>query len=243
MIKVRVKEDLTNKKFNRLTVIERSNDIERKGCKPIPTWKCKCDCGNEVVVRGCDLKSGHTKSCGCLNIDKIKERNILSRKLNKYEEYDDYYLGIATNGIEFKIDKEDFEKIISHTWQVNKKGYIYTQYMGKKVFIHRIVMNIHGEDWINQRVDHINHDVTDNRKANLRIVTPSQNTMNSKVRCESGTQIKGIYKRKDCDRYEVNIQKNGKQYYLGLYKTLDEAIKARKEAEEKMFGEYKYKSA
>lgn len=39
-------------------------------------WHCKClRCGKEVDVRSSDLKSGHTKSCGCLNIEKIKERS------------------------------------------------------------------------------------------------------------------------------------------------------------------------
>lgn len=242
MIKVKVKEDLTNKKFHRLTVIERSDDIERVGHKSAPTWKCRCDCGKEVIVRGSQLKSGKTKSCGCLNRDKTIERNIASRKLNKYIEYDDCYIGIATNGDKFKIDKEDYEKIKNHTWQANKKGYIYTQYKSEKIFLHRIVMNVHGDDWVNKRIDHINHDVTDNRKSNLRIVTSSQNTMNSKVRSESGTQIKGIHKRKDCRRYEVSIYKNGKAHYLGLYKTLDEAIEVRKNAEIEMFGEYRYKS-
>ena len=182
MIKVKVKEDLTNKKFGRLTVIERSDDIEREGHKPVPTWKCKCECGNVVTVRGHQLKTGKTKSCGCLNREKTIERNIAGRKLNKYIEYGDFYLGIATNGDKFKIDKEDFEEVKKYTWQVNKKGYIYTQYKSKKMLLHRMVMNVHGEDWINKRVDHINHDVTDNRKVNLRIVTSSQNTMNSKVR-------------------------------------------------------------
>lgn len=243
MIKVKVKEDLTNKKFGRLTVIERSDDIEREGYKPVPTWRCICDCGNEVIVRGNQLKTGKTKSCGCLNRDKIIERNIAGRKLNEYIEYDNFYLGIATNGDKFKIDKEDFEKVKKYTWQVNKKGYIYTQYKSKKIFLHRIVMGVHGEYWVNKRVDHINHDVTDNRKSNLRIVTSSQNTMNAKVRSDSGTQIKGVYKRKNCDRYEVNIYKDGKSYYLGLYKTLDEAIEVRRKAEEELFGEYRYKSA
>ena len=65
--------------------------------------------------------------------------------------------------------------------------------------------------------------------------------MNSKVRCESESQFKGIYKRKDCGHYEVSICKDGKQHYLGLYKTLDEAIEVRRKAEEKLFGEYRYK--
>lgn len=54
-------KDLTGQKFGRLTVIERAENKGRYTC-----WKCRCDCGNEVVVQGTSLKSGATRSCGCL---------------------------------------------------------------------------------------------------------------------------------------------------------------------------------
>ena len=39
-------------------------------------WLCKCDCGNFTVVRGNNLRSGDTKSCGCLNIKRAKAQLI-----------------------------------------------------------------------------------------------------------------------------------------------------------------------
>ena len=62
-------KDLTGMKFGRLTVIERAENKDKYVC-----WLCKCDCGNEVVVKGFLLKNGHTKSCGCLHDEKAKER-------------------------------------------------------------------------------------------------------------------------------------------------------------------------
>jgi len=58
-------EDLTNKKFGRLTVLE----IQRtpKGVR----WACKCDCGNFTSVISNKLKHGKTKSCGCLRGETI----------------------------------------------------------------------------------------------------------------------------------------------------------------------------
>lgn len=53
--------DITNKRFGRLVVIARLDDRNKK-----PVWLCKCDCGNEIVVRGDHLREGATKSCGCL---------------------------------------------------------------------------------------------------------------------------------------------------------------------------------
>lgn len=57
--------DLTGRRFTRLVVIERDrNDKQGK-----PMWKCRCDCGNEVVVRGAALAAGRTHSCGCYDVD------------------------------------------------------------------------------------------------------------------------------------------------------------------------------
>ncbi len=56
--------DLTGGRFGRLIVIKRVDN----GKQGNPTWLCRCDCGKEKVIRGNDLKTGHTKSCGCLKI-------------------------------------------------------------------------------------------------------------------------------------------------------------------------------
>jgi len=49
-------------RFDRLAVIERSGS-DRAGRI---MYRCRCKCGEECLVRGADLRSGHTKSCGCL---------------------------------------------------------------------------------------------------------------------------------------------------------------------------------
>lgn len=53
--------DLTGQRFGRLTVI-RYDHSEHDGAH----WLCKCDCGKEKVAAGYSLRSGNTKSCGCL---------------------------------------------------------------------------------------------------------------------------------------------------------------------------------
>ena len=70
-------KDITGEKYNRLTVIGYAG----RGKENRAMWKCRCDCGNTVVVSGKNLRNGNTHSCGCYNIDRIKERNrILKRK-------------------------------------------------------------------------------------------------------------------------------------------------------------------
>ena len=55
-------EDLKGKRYGKLVAIEHSG----KDHSGLPMWKCKCDCGNNLLVRASDLLSGNTKSCGCL---------------------------------------------------------------------------------------------------------------------------------------------------------------------------------
>lgn len=62
-------QDLTGKKFNKLTV------LELYSTKKSVIWKCQCDCGNITYVAGEHLKDGHTKSCGCNKTDLKKEKN------------------------------------------------------------------------------------------------------------------------------------------------------------------------
>jgi hypothetical protein len=65
------KENLLGQKFARLLVIAEAEPV---GVRKRRTWLCQCDCGNQKVVKADELKSGDTKSCGCLNQEKRKER-------------------------------------------------------------------------------------------------------------------------------------------------------------------------
>jgi hypothetical protein len=68
--------DLTNQKFNRLTVLER----DQNRCNRV-MWKCRCDCGNIISVSTNSLKSGNSKSCGCYKLEsftKITTKHHLS---------------------------------------------------------------------------------------------------------------------------------------------------------------------
>lgn len=58
----KVRIDLTGQRFGSLKAVEYVGS--RSGHA---LWKCICDCGNEVIVQSCHLRSGHTQSCGCLH--------------------------------------------------------------------------------------------------------------------------------------------------------------------------------
>lgn len=78
--------DLTGQRFNRLVVIERDISSSPKHVM----WKCKCDCGNEAIVQGINLRTGNTKSCGCLKLEyedlsgmQFGDLTVLYRDMNR----------------------------------------------------------------------------------------------------------------------------------------------------------------
>ena len=72
--------DLTGMKFGRLTVIKFSH----KDKAHRTYWKCKCECGNQIIVLSGNLKKENTKSCGCLHREKASNTfKELGRNIGK----------------------------------------------------------------------------------------------------------------------------------------------------------------
>lgn len=71
-------QDLTGMKFGKLTVVGRDKPFVLKSGRTAVMWKCKCECGNECSVSTPNLKSGNTKSCGC-----IRNPDLVGKKFNR----------------------------------------------------------------------------------------------------------------------------------------------------------------
>lgn len=65
------KVNLIGQKYNRLTVIEETAERDSSGCI---IWLCRCDCGNFTKAASAPLRSGHKKSCGCLNLEQASNQ-------------------------------------------------------------------------------------------------------------------------------------------------------------------------
>lgn len=61
--------DITGEKYGRWTVLNRSPENKRK-------WVCKCSCGTVKTVHESNLRSGYSKSCGCLASETTTKRNM-----------------------------------------------------------------------------------------------------------------------------------------------------------------------
>lgn len=79
--------DLTGQRYGRLIVLERAEPHITKSGKKIERWKCKCDCGNETVVRHGNIRNGSTTSCGCYHKEKFGDINRTHNLSNKSHLY------------------------------------------------------------------------------------------------------------------------------------------------------------
>lgn len=226
--------DLSNQKFGMLTAVRQAGTKTFPSGQTRPIWECRCDCGNIVNVLQSCLRSGTTKSCGCYR----RTHPEIFRKKNCYDlSHKDYVVGYyANDGSRFYIDIADFEKVNQHTW-TNSRGYGISQIGDKLIRMHRYII---GEENIpnNMVVDHINHNGSDNRRSNLRIASQLNNSRNLVKKKNNTSGRAGVSRCKD-GRWRAYINVNRKQINLGSYDKIEDAIKAREEAELKYFGEYR----
>lgn len=158
-----------------------------------------------------------------------KNRNLYISKGNYTE------LQILDKDLKIKakviIDNEEVEKLKKYCFRMHNKGYITTAINGKTRYLHQI---IYGKTKIGHEIDHINRNKLDNRKANLRECEHIQNTHNrikeNKFNQQGVTKIKRLITKP----YQVRIA--GK--HIGYYRTVEEAVNARKKAEKEMYKEF-----
>ena len=112
-----------------------------------------------------------------------------------------------------------------------KQGYIHIRVKTDRVLAHRLAwLYVHGE-MPKLFIDHINHDKTDNRISNLRLVTRIENSKNLGKSIRNTSGFVGVSYNKSNNQWRADIRIDGKLKYLGGYKLKTGAIKARKEAE------------
>lgn len=111
------------------------------------------------------------------------------------------------------------------------RGYLQCSIDGKPYKLHRLAwLYVHGE-WPADQIDHINHNTSDNRLCNLRVVSCAQNHQNRARKTNSASGYLGVtwHKRDHC--WQAYLEVNGKAIHLGSYKTLMDAVTARQHAE------------
>ena len=240
---VKVKEDMTGWLMSehgvpdsKLTVIKQVDDYISPRGRHVARWLCKCNCtdGKEIVVKGNDLVRGAIKSCGCIR-----------RVKNSYDmESSDFAIGYTQKGEPFWFDKEDINLVNQYCWHYDKNGYVVSIERGtrKKVALHRLVMGVN-DPLI--EIDHKTHKVgnahkVDNRKSNLEIVNHADNMKNQGIYKNNSSGVTGVSWYQRYQQWTAYIDVNKHRIRLGYFDNKMDAIKARKEAEIKYFGEKRY---
>ncbi len=155
---------------------------------------------------------------------------------------------VLTKGFIAQLDYEDYLKFGLLNWHSNIKGLnVYatrTERYGprkdnkkKSIYLHREIVNAKDGEY----VDHINQNTLDNRKENLRICTNQQNSANTKGRPSIRiSQYKGVRKNSNCNTWCARVTFDGKELYLGSFKTEKEAALKYNEKARELFGDFAF---
>lgn len=165
--------------------------------------------------------------------EKISElRSAIKKKPeNEWFEKDGYIYFKLSNCDKHGIcDKDTWQTARKHCWSVTRFNYINSRINNKLVKFHHLVLKPK-EGYV---IDHINRNPLDNRMCNLRYATQCVNTINQSLSSRNTTGVRGVAKAEK-GRYRASITVKHQTIQLGRYETIEEAKRARKEAEEKYF--------
>jgi hypothetical protein len=147
-----------------------------------------------------------------------------------------------TMGYEAIIDVSDIPVVSGRRWTAMVRPHaVYAISKAKRsageskmLYMHRVIIG--AQD--GTQIDHVDRCGLNNRKANLRIATASQNQHNQGVRKNNTTGAKGVSFDKRSGKWYARIKLNGQRFNLGTFVSLEEARGAYAAAAEKMHGDF-----
>ena len=228
------RKNLTGQQFGRWKVLEFAGTDSNRCC----LWLCECQCKNKTrrVVSGVSLRTGRSRSCGCLSSE--ISRQVMHDSMKKYNKFDlsgEYGIGYDDKGNSFYFDLEDYNKIRNYYWYVGKRGYVYSTNPSthRSFTLHRFVL---GND--TPSTDHHNRIRTDCRKSNLIPCSQTDNCKNKSVSKNNTSGITGVQYDKARDKWVARLESDGVVRIRKRFDTKEEAIIARLKAEVKYFGKF-----
>lgn len=211
--------DLSGQVFGRLTVISRAENDKTGKTK----WICMCTCGNIKHVLSNSLRTGRSRSCGCM-----KGNRASSRKPTIEKHSNNNRLYKIWDGMHYRCENPNAGSYKNYGGRGITVCPDWTGGEGFDRFREWAVAHGYAE---NLQIDRIDNDLG-YEPDNCRWVTQQENSLNRRPRGPS--RFSGVAHNKrtgEQGRWRACIKINGRNKYLGTFKTKDEAIAARKKAE------------
>lgn len=139
----------------------------------------------------------------------------------------------GTGVLTWRVDRGRLAKAGSAAGAVNSHGYLNLKVHGKNYKAHRLAWLLHTGSWPSQHIDHIDGDRANNRIDNLRECSSAENHQNLGKSPKNTSGVTGVSVHKQTGRWQAKITLDGKQIYLGLFETIEEAAAARAEAKQR----------
>lgn len=202
-----------------------------------PNGYCQCGCGQRVgAYRQTDRRRGHVKGRPWKFLPGHHNRTR-SRALipGPDESTMRIPMPLDDGSVIFAIvDVEDAEAVSQRYWRPHvSEANLYAK--GGGVLLHRFILGLPPH---NPRVDHIDGDGLNNRRENLRLATPAQNSANMRARPGSLSGFKGVTWSKNAKRWRAKIRANGRHRHLGYFTSEEEAARAYDDAARELHGEF-----
>lgn len=137
------------------------------------------------------------------------------------------------------VDDEDFPAVSRFKWSAVKDKMTFYAHRQFKIDGRRKVVKMHSFILgCSDLVDHKDGDGLNNRRCNLRLCTPHQNGTNRRKQLNTSSRFKGVAKIDRDGGYSCTIGKDGKKFWIGTFKSEEDAAIAYNVAAQLFFGEF-----
>ncbi len=208
--------DLTGQRFGQL-VAEYPTD--KRLCSSV-VWHCGCDCGDSCDVATVNLRNGSTKSCGCLQKETAKKQ-IEKNRNPKFKDIAGQVFGELTALCPILDAKRGSG--MSIVWHCRCS-------CGKEVDVTYACL-------VRGGTISCGHVRSRNTK-DLIVDGTAPCRLSQSIRSSNTSGCTGVYRNQRDQKWVASIMFKRKKYYLGGYKAFDDAVKARRQAEEHIYGPF-----
>jgi len=214
-------KDITGQVFGRLTAVEYNGNNKHRQA----VWLCKCECGNEITTEASSLKSGKTKSCGCLN----RETSVVQGRLNNTHNMSSLRIYACWCSMKKRcINKNDTHYAdyggrgigYSETWEVFENFY---EDMG----------DLYADDLELDRID-VNGNYC---KENCRWVNGGVQSHNQRKQKGCSSKYKGVCLCNESGKFQAYINFDNKRDFLGRFYYESDAALAHDNRSEELYGD------